>query len=137
LGHYRLIKSVVHLPRIVLHSLRVTFTFPTEDIQASYQQAQEDAKTKHLGLWADPTPIRNGLSLIIIPGIEFTLSAHPYTMGDMFHGLGYATTIRDFRTYAFVVVLASRMYAFVVVRPSGNGYENNKQTCHHQGPKKG
>ena len=81
--------------------------------------------------------IRNGLSLVIVPGTDATLSAHAYTMGDMFHGLGYATTIRDFRTYAFVVVLASRMYAFVVVRPSGNGYENNKQTCHHQGPKKG
>ena len=37
--------------------------------------------------------IRNGLSLIIIPGTENTLSAHAYTMGDMFHGLGYATAI--------------------------------------------
>jgi len=37
--------------------------------------------------------IRNGLSLIIIPGSESTLSAHAYTMGDMFHGLGYATAI--------------------------------------------
>ena len=37
--------------------------------------------------------IRNGLSLIIVPGTESTLSAHAYTMGDMFHGLGYATAI--------------------------------------------
>jgi arylsulfatase len=37
--------------------------------------------------------IRNGLSLIIVPGTECTLSAHAYTMGDMFHGLGYATAI--------------------------------------------
>jgi len=37
--------------------------------------------------------IRNGLSLIIIPGSDSTLSAHAYTMGDMFHGLGYATAI--------------------------------------------
>jgi arylsulfatase A-like enzyme len=37
--------------------------------------------------------IRNGLSLILIPGSESTLSAHAYTMGDMFHGLGYATAI--------------------------------------------
>jgi arylsulfatase A-like enzyme len=35
--------------------------------------------------------IRSGLSLVIIPGSESTLSAHAYTMGDMFHGLGYAT----------------------------------------------
>src|SRR5271166_2809000 len=37
--------------------------------------------------------IREGLSLVIIPGSESTLSAHAYTMGDMFHGLGYATAI--------------------------------------------
>ena len=37
--------------------------------------------------------IRNGLSLIIIPGSDATLSARAYTMGDMFHGLGYATAI--------------------------------------------
>ena len=37
--------------------------------------------------------IRNGLSLIIVPGPRSTLSAHAYTMGDMFHGLGYATAI--------------------------------------------
>ena len=37
--------------------------------------------------------IRNGLSLVIVPGSETTLSAHAYTMGDMFHGLGYATAI--------------------------------------------
>jgi len=37
--------------------------------------------------------IRNGLSLIIIAGSESTLSAHAFTMGDMFHGLGYATAI--------------------------------------------
>ena len=37
--------------------------------------------------------IRNGLSLVIVPGTDATLSAHAYTMGDMFHGLGYATAI--------------------------------------------
>ena len=37
--------------------------------------------------------IRNGLSLIIVPGTGSTLSARAYTMGDMFHGLGYATAI--------------------------------------------
>jgi arylsulfatase A-like enzyme len=37
--------------------------------------------------------IRNGLSLVIIPGSESTLSAHAYTMEDMFHQLGYATAI--------------------------------------------
>ena len=37
--------------------------------------------------------IREGLSLIIVPGTENTLSAHAYTMGDMFHELGYATAI--------------------------------------------
>jgi arylsulfatase len=35
--------------------------------------------------------IRNGLSLIIVPGTEATLSAKAYTMGDMFHDQGYAT----------------------------------------------
>jgi hypothetical protein len=37
--------------------------------------------------------IRNGLSLIIIADSPNTLSAHAYTMGDMFHGLGYTTAI--------------------------------------------
>jgi len=37
--------------------------------------------------------IREGLSLVIIPGTENTLSARAYTMGDMFHELGYATAI--------------------------------------------
>jgi arylsulfatase len=37
--------------------------------------------------------IRNGLSLVVIPGGENTLSADAFTMGDMFHGLGYATAI--------------------------------------------
>ena len=37
--------------------------------------------------------IRNGLSLILIAGSPNTLSAHAYTMGDMFHELGYATAI--------------------------------------------
>jgi arylsulfatase A-like enzyme len=37
--------------------------------------------------------IRSGLSLVIIPGTTNTLSAHAYTMGDMFHELGYATAI--------------------------------------------
>jgi arylsulfatase len=37
--------------------------------------------------------IRNGLSLIIAPGTTNTLSAHAFTMGDMFHQLGYGTAI--------------------------------------------
>jgi arylsulfatase A-like enzyme len=37
--------------------------------------------------------IRNGLSLIVVPGTDSTLSANAFTMGDMFHGLGYATAI--------------------------------------------
>src|SRR5499427_3150924 len=37
--------------------------------------------------------IRNGLSLIIIPGSPNTLSARAVTMGDLFKGAGYATAI--------------------------------------------
>jgi len=37
--------------------------------------------------------IRNGLSLIIVPGTASTLSAHAFTMGEMFKGVGYATAI--------------------------------------------
>src|SRR5579862_6456659 len=37
--------------------------------------------------------IREGLSLVIVPGSENTLSRNAYTMGDMFHGAGYATAI--------------------------------------------
>ena len=37
--------------------------------------------------------IRNGLSLVIVPGTDATLPANAYTMGDMFHGLGYGTAI--------------------------------------------
>ncbi|HEY6270446.1 MAG TPA: sulfatase-like hydrolase/transferase, partial [Terriglobales bacterium] len=37
--------------------------------------------------------IRNGLSLAIAKGTASTLSAHAFTMGDMFHQLGYGTAI--------------------------------------------
>jgi arylsulfatase len=37
--------------------------------------------------------IREGLSLVLAPGSENTLAAKAYTMGDMFHGLGYATAL--------------------------------------------
>ena len=37
--------------------------------------------------------IRNGLSLIIVPGTPFTLSGHAFTMGDMFKQAGYGTAI--------------------------------------------
>src|SRR5271167_601304 len=37
--------------------------------------------------------IRNGLSLIAIEGSPNTLSAHAFTMGEMFKGAGYATAI--------------------------------------------
>jgi arylsulfatase len=37
--------------------------------------------------------IRDGLSLVLVPGSVNTLSADAFTMGDMFHGLGYATAI--------------------------------------------
>jgi hypothetical protein len=36
--------------------------------------------------------IRNGLSLIIIPGTVNTLPAHAFTMGDMFKAAGYASS---------------------------------------------
>ena len=37
--------------------------------------------------------IRNGLSLIIVPGSPSTLSEGAFTMGEMFKGAGYATAI--------------------------------------------
>jgi arylsulfatase A-like enzyme len=37
--------------------------------------------------------IRSGLSLIAIEGSPNTLSAHAFTMGEMFKGAGYATAI--------------------------------------------
>ena len=37
--------------------------------------------------------IRNGLSLIIVPGSESTLSQRAVTMGELFKGAGYATAI--------------------------------------------
>jgi len=37
--------------------------------------------------------IREGLSLVIVPGSENTLSARAVTMGDLFKGAGYATAI--------------------------------------------
>jgi arylsulfatase A-like enzyme len=37
--------------------------------------------------------IRNGLSLVIVPGSESTLSKHAVTMGELFKGAGYATAI--------------------------------------------
>jgi arylsulfatase A-like enzyme len=36
---------------------------------------------------------RNGLSLIIVPGSESTLSKGAVTMGELFKGAGYATAI--------------------------------------------
>ena len=37
--------------------------------------------------------IRSGLSLIIVPGSPNTLSGKAVTMGDLFHGVGYATAL--------------------------------------------
>ena len=37
--------------------------------------------------------IRNGLSLVIVPGSESTLSKRAITMGELFKGAGYATAI--------------------------------------------
>jgi arylsulfatase len=37
--------------------------------------------------------IRNGLSLIIVPGTASTLSSHAFTMAEMFKTVGYATAI--------------------------------------------
>ena len=37
--------------------------------------------------------IRNGLSLVLVPGTANTLPGDAFTMGDMFHAAGYATAI--------------------------------------------
>ena len=37
--------------------------------------------------------IRNGLSLILVPGTPYTLSARAFTMGELFKSVGYATAI--------------------------------------------
>jgi arylsulfatase A-like enzyme len=37
--------------------------------------------------------IRNGISLVVIPGTAATLSGSAYTMGQLFHDAGYATAI--------------------------------------------
>jgi arylsulfatase len=37
--------------------------------------------------------IRNGLSLVVVPGTPNTLSERAFTMGDLFHRAGYATAI--------------------------------------------
>lgn len=37
--------------------------------------------------------VRNGLSLVLVPGTPNTLSGDAFTMGDMFHAAGYATAI--------------------------------------------
>jgi hypothetical protein len=37
--------------------------------------------------------IREGLSLVVVPGSVNTLAADAFTMGDMFHRSGYATAI--------------------------------------------
>ena len=37
--------------------------------------------------------IRNGLSLVIVPGTPYTLSARAFTMGELFKSVGYATAI--------------------------------------------
>ena len=37
--------------------------------------------------------IRNGLSLVLVPGTPNTLAGDAFTMGDMFHAAGYATAI--------------------------------------------
>ena len=37
--------------------------------------------------------IRNGLSLVLVPGSDSTLSARAVTMGELFKGVGYATAI--------------------------------------------
>src|SRR6516165_7436268 len=72
--------------------------------RASNQLAREGIRLTHYLVEPACTPsraalmtgqysIRNGLSLIIIPNTPNTLSARAVTMGDLFHGIGYATAI--------------------------------------------
>lgn len=57
------------------------------------EQLADDEKAAHSDDRLVQYSIRNGLSLIIVPGSESTLSKRAVTMGEMFKGAGYATAI--------------------------------------------
>jgi arylsulfatase len=67
--------------------------FAKEGLRLTQYLVEPACTPSRAALMTGQYSIRNGLSLVIIPGTPSTLSARAYTMGDMFHELGYATAI--------------------------------------------
>jgi hypothetical protein len=83
--------------------------------------------------------IRNGLSLIIVPGSESTLSKHAVTMGELFKGAGYAHGFDEFygippdiswdsATYVDTITLTHSMNA-PPNEAAGEGAANRRGHC--------
>ena len=67
--------------------------FAREGLRLTQYLVEPACTPSRAALMTGQYSIRNGLSLIIVPGTVNTLPAKAYTMGDMFHGLGYATAL--------------------------------------------
>jgi arylsulfatase len=64
-----------------------------EGLRLTHYLVEAACSPSRAALMTGQYSIRNGLSLVVIPNTPNTLSARAVTMGDLFHGAGYATAI--------------------------------------------
>jgi arylsulfatase len=64
-----------------------------EGLRLTHYLVEPGCTPSRAALMTGQYSIRNGLSLIIVPGSESTLSKRAVTMGDLFKGAGYSTAI--------------------------------------------
>jgi arylsulfatase A-like enzyme len=65
----------------------------SEGIRLTQYLVEPSCTPSRCALMTSQYPIRSGLSLVALAGGPNTLSGSAFTMGDMFHGAGYATAI--------------------------------------------
>ena len=67
--------------------------FAREGLRLTQYLVEPGCTPSRAALMTGQYSIRNGLSLIIVPGSESTLSQRAVTMGELFKSAGYATAI--------------------------------------------
>src|SRR4029453_15201263 len=66
---------------------------PREGLRLTQYLVEPGCTPSRAALMTGQYSIRNGLSLVLVPGSDSTLSARAVTMGELFKGAGYATAI--------------------------------------------
>ena len=72
---------------------RISISLAREGLQLTQYLVEPGCTPSRAALMTGQYSIRNGLSLIIVPGSPSTLSKNAVTMGELFKGAGYATAI--------------------------------------------